>query len=232
MGLFRFLILFYFICCSSAARSVTDSNKVSTSKSSISNAILYRSSIDRFVDKLFDETDTNNDGTVSFEEAYVGCLLLYVQLNRQAPIPPPSRKKFLRIFLQAADKNKSNKSNALDKEEYGDILKKIVGRAFLRLTSHKIATLIGAPLLAEMIVRGLASRKDGFEALLRYIVPINFQEAVIPTLTSRAFHRGLWIVILVNTLGNIFLGSVTLLLDMSLPSTGSIHRRLKAFNMI
>jgi hypothetical protein len=217
MGLFKSLTLFYLICCSCAIGGIgkvlgnTDVNKRSLplSNYSISNARIFRSSVDRFVDKLFDETDTNEDGMVSFDEAYVGCLLLYVRLNRRAPIPPPSREKFLRLFLQATDRNKSNELNLL-------------GRAVLRLTSHKIVTLIGAPLLTEMIVRSMASRKDDIEATVRFIVPSNFHDAVIPTVTSKSFQRGFFMIILVMTLGNSCLAAVTLLLDMSLPKTQSV----------
>jgi len=92
------------------------------------------------------------------------------------------------------------------------------------LASHKIVTLIGAPLLAEMIVRSMTSRKDGFEAIMRYILPINFHDVIIPTVTSKTFQRGFWMVILVTTLGNICLAAVTLLLDMSLPKNYSMHQ--------
>lgn len=229
MGLFRSLILFSLICCTCAVGGIgkggnADVNTISSplSQPSKSKARIYRSSIDRFVDRLFDETDTDEDGMVSFDEAYVGCLLLYVRLNRRAPIPPPSRKKFRRIFLQAAERNKSNELNLLDKEEYGHILKKILGRAVLRLTSHKVVTLIGAPLLTEMIVRSMASRRDGFEATLRFIMPSSFHNAVIPTATSKTFQRGFFMIILVMTLGNSCIAAVTLLLDMSLPKAQSV----------
>eukprot|EP00536_Pseudo-nitzschia_multiseries_P009115 jgi/Psemu1/306305/fgenesh1_kg.248_\ len=218
MGPLLPLLLICFLCCIRV--STVDARKhdsQSPPRASLSNTRLYRSSIDRFVDKLFQETDTNNDGMVSFEEAYIGVLLLYVQLNRSAPIPPPNREKFRRIFLKAAARDKTTNPNALDMEEYGDVLKTIVARAVLRLTSHKIVTLAGAPLLAEMIARSLAARKDGFEALLRSVIPSQFHDATIPTITSRAFHRGLWMVILITTLGNVCLGIVTFLLDMSLP---------------
>ncbi|VEU40582.1 unnamed protein product [Pseudo-nitzschia multistriata] len=212
------ILFFCIIYCASTvdARSV---GSLVAPKPSSSKPRIFRSSINRFVDKLFQETDANNDGQISFEEAYIGCLMLYVQLNQSAPIPPPDRKKFRRIFSQAAaEGNKwNNKKNALDLEQYENMLKKLVARAVLRLTSHKIVTIAGAPLLAEMIVRSLAKRKKGFEELLRSIIPLQFQDATIPTLTSKAFHRGLWMVILVTTLGNIVLATVTQLLDMQLP---------------
>ena len=222
-----FIILFHLICSSFTAGGIIkeggkNKGSYSLSKSSLANARIFRSSIDNFVDKLFEETDTNEDGMVSLDEAYVGCLLLYVRLNRRAPIPPPSRKKFRRIFMKSAGRNESNELNLLDKEEYGDILKVIVGRAILRLVSHRIVTLIGAPLLAEVMVRSLASKKDGFEVTMRFIVPNKYHDIVIPTITSRAFHRGFWMVILVMTLGNTCLALVTFLLDLSLPKSQSV----------
>jgi len=217
------IIFLCFLCC--VRVSIVDARKGGSPlppRASLSTARMYRSSIDRFVDKLFQETDSNNDGMVSFEEAYVAVLILYVQLNRSAPIPPPDRAKFRRIFTQAAGRNKSAKPNMLGMEEYGEILKTIVARAALRLTSHKAATVVGAPLLTEFIVRSLASRKEGLEAILRSVVPSQFHDTTIPTLTSRTFHRGLWMVILVLTLGNICVRTATFLLDRSLPNTQMI----------
>jgi len=212
MGLFRFYFLVYSICYSSAIRRVSGKQRIAHFTI---NSRPFRSRIDKFVDKLFQETDANNDKTISFDEMYVGCLLLYVQLNRQAPIPPPSREKAFVLFLQA-DKDKSN---VLNREQYGMILRKIARRAFLRLSTHKVVTWVGAPLLTEVIVRSLVSRKEGFERVLRFVVPSNYQEKIIPILTSQAFHRALWMVILVAMLGNVCLGCVNFLLDLSLPNS-------------
>jgi hypothetical protein len=160
---------------------------------------------------------------ISFDEAYVGCLLLYIRLNRRAPIPPPSREKFRRIFIQAINRDTSKEANPLlDKEEYGNILKKIVERAIWRLSSHKIATVMGAPLLTEIIVRTVAARKEKVEATLRFIVPCKFHDAIIPTVISTVFLRAFCMIILVMTLGNICLAGVTFALDRSLPDCESV----------
>ena len=152
-GFCRFLCLFCFICCSLATRHdcstlrVTESNGQQRPHRPLSTTIvkMNTSGITKFVDRLFDETDTNNDGTISFDEAYVGFLLLYIQLNRQAPIPPPSRNTALLLFLQADIDN----SNVLNRDQYRLLLQKMVRRAFFRLSSHKLVTWVGAPLLAE-----------------------------------------------------------------------------------
>jgi len=211
MGFFRFFLSLHFICCSLAIRHDGSTQRIAHFTINGTN----RSQIDKFVDKLFQETDANNDGTISFDEAYVGCLLFYVQLNRQAPIPPPSREKALALFLQADN----DKSNVLNREQYGMILRKIVRRAFLRLTTHKVVTWVGAPLLSEVIVRSLFSRIEGFEKVMRFVVPRRFQDFVIPVVTSRAFHRALWMVILVAMLGNVCLECVNFYLDLSLPNS-------------
>ena len=84
--------------------------------------------------------------------------------------------------------------------------------------------------LQKVIVRSLASKKEGIERVVRFVVPVNFHDAVIPIVTSTAFHRALCVVILVVTLGNICLGCVNCLLDLSLPDPHSFPRRWKAYN--
>ena len=163
-GFCRLLCLFCFICCSLATRHdcstlrVTESNGQQRPHRPLSTTIvkMNTSGITKFVDRLFDETDTNNDGTISFDEAYVGFLLLYIQLNRQAPIPPPSRKTALLLFLQADIDN----SNVLNRDQYRLLLQKMVRRAFFRLSSHKLVTWVGAPLLAEGAYLNRVKTKD------------------------------------------------------------------------
>jgi hypothetical protein len=146
---------------------------------------ITKSRIDRFVDKLFDSTDGNHDGTISFQEAYEGVLKFYIKLNRQAPIPPPTREKVL-LFYKQANKGHNNK---LDREEYGKLLEKTVQRAFARLAAHKTVTIVGAPLLAEWIVQKLAYQTNWLERVSSHIVPTRFQDKVIPVITSKTFHR-------------------------------------------
>jgi hypothetical protein len=187
---------------SSAMRATIAGKSISTTKSHI----------DRFVDKIFDSTDVNHDGTISFQEAYEGVLKFYITLNRQAPIPPPTREKVLLLYQQA-DMTRNNK---LDREEYGRLLRTTVRRAFARLAAHKTLTIVGAPLLAELIVQKLASQANWLERVTSHIIPARFQDKVIPVITSKAFHRALWITILVATLGNFCLNVVNFFLDLSI----------------
>jgi hypothetical protein len=184
-----------------------------------------KSLIDRFVDKMFKDTDVNHDGTISFQEVYEGVLKFYIKLNQQAPIPPPTRDKVILLFLQADDSH----TYSLDREEYASLLRKLLRRALFRLAVQKVVTLVGAPLLSEFIVRKLAHKEEVVKNLARWIVPGRFHEKVIPVVTSQGFHRALWITILVATLGNFCLKSVNFLLDLSLPKSVPTDPRLKNF---
>jgi membrane protein YqaA with SNARE-associated domain len=53
----------------------------------------------------------------------------------------------------------------------------------------------------------------------RQVIPSRFQEQVIPVITSKGFHRTLWIIILVATMGNFCLNIVNFLFDLSLTDT-------------
>ena len=174
---------------------------------------------------MFSDTDINHDGTISFQEAYEGVLKFYIKLNQQAPIPPPSREKVILLFLQADQ----SLSNSLDKEEYSSLLRRLLRRAFYRLAVHKTITIVGAPILAELIVRQLANKKEVLENFTRWILPVRFHEKMVPIVTSQAFHRALCVTILVATLGNICLKFVNFLLDLSLPNSEPTDPRLKSY---
>jgi Ca2+-binding EF-hand superfamily protein len=189
---------------SATAEASKVTNKIAKSMS--------KSHIDRFVDRMFRKMDIDHDGTISFQEAYEGILKFYIKLNQQAPIPPPSREKVQMLYRQA---DKTN-NDELNREEFRRLLKRAVRRAVVRLAAHKVVTIVGAPAVAEWIVRNLAFRIDTLERATRYVVPLRFHDKVIPVITSRSFHRTLWIAILVATLGNLCLKTVNFLLDLSL----------------
>jgi hypothetical protein len=161
---------------------------------------------DRFAQKIFDNADTNKDGSVSFSEVYELILQLYVNINRQAPIPPPSRGKVLQLYLDA-DKSHDNR---LSREEFGGIARAVGRRALSRLIAHKLVTLIGAPLLAEYLVRTFAA-KEWVQRMAEAIVPNRFNERILPVITSKAFGRTVLNVLLVATLGNIVLSTVNMI---------------------
>jgi len=234
---FRFLslVLNYCVYCSSSptGREISTgivgvAQTVTALQQNNSKSRIYISSITKKVDELYDLVDANDDGMITFEEAYAGFLHLYVHLNRHAPIPPPSRHDALILFLHA-DKDSSN---SLSREQFRTLLQRMVQRAFLRLTTHKVVTWLCAPILAEGIVWYLAERQESVELLVRLVVPSKYQDAVVSIAISRPFHRSLFMIILVTTLGNIFLNAINSVLAYTLPKISSSDKRLHNYQNV
>lgn len=165
----------------------------------------------RLVDKIFDGADTNKDGTVNFYEVYELVLKFYISINQQAPIPPPSKKRVLQLFLNAD----TSHDNRLNREEFHGLANILARRAVTRVAAHKLLTLVGAPLLAEYLIRkftGVSIMPKIAEAL----VPDRYEEKVMPVVTSPAFCRTLLIIVLVATLGNVVMNMVNKILDLRL----------------
>ena len=99
------------------------------------------------VSGIFDDADTNNDGKVDISEAYILILKLYININRQAPIAPPSRATADLLF-RTSDNDDSGK---LSKQEFTELASKLFGRAGLRVASYKIITVLVAPLLGALL---------------------------------------------------------------------------------
>jgi hypothetical protein len=180
-----------------------------------------KSKFDRFSAKIFDDADTNRDGSIDFAEVYELVLKLYIKINNQAPIPPPSRKKVLQLFLDADTSN----DDRLSKEEFKRMSRIIGRRAMSRLVAHKLVTLAGAPILAEYLVRTLAGKE--WLSRMTDLLPKRFHERFLPVITSKAFCRTVLIVVLVATLGNIVMSIVNSVLDMSLPDEDEDPRLTK-----
>ena len=178
------------------------------------------------VSGIFDDADTNNDGKVDISEAYILILKLYININRQAPIAPPSRATADLLF-RTSDNDDSGK---LNKQEFTELASKLFGRAGLRVASYKIITVLVAPLLGALLAsylcashaRQMADATPGAVplpagliekglALSRDIVPEISQEAIF----SEGFLRTVLIVVLISKLGSAVLGAVDALLLMA-----------------
>jgi len=82
-------------------------------------------------------------------EAQVLVLAIYLKLNRQAPVEPPSRETVAALF-KAADKDKSG---CLTKEEFSGLATSLCAAAFARVASYKCLQILCAPLLAAYIAK-------------------------------------------------------------------------------
>lgn len=200
---------------------------------------MQKSRFSQYVDELFEHADTNKDGHVYFAEVYELVLKLYIYINRQAPIPPPSKEEVIILYLEA-DKTQNNR---LTKEEFSDLahavgmffikfIEKSIKcttkgqRAMSRLLANRVLTLIGAPLLAEAIVRAL-SNKDWMLNMAKFIIPNKYRDYLLPTITSKAFCRTILIIFLVESLGDIILHIVDWAFDKK--KDQNEHPRLKSF---
>jgi hypothetical protein len=196
---------------SSRGGAASPVGKTTTSTTTIRRRHIRRG-IDRLIDRVFDETDTNHDHTISFQEAYESVLKLYIQLNRQAPVPPPKRDIVLKLYNRA-DKCHNHR---LNREEFQSLARMVTRRAVIRLVAHKAVTLLGAPLLAEWIVRSITGPDIAprWEATIRWVCPPPFLDQVLPVVTSITFLRAVWVVLLVATLGNLCLNAVNVILEL------------------
>jgi len=176
--------------------------------------------VERFLDKVFDQADTNKDGTVDIAETYEMVLQLYLKLNRQAPIPPPSRATVLQFFRESdVDGNRR-----ISRDEFGRLARIIGRRAMFRLVAHKMVTLLGAPLLAEYTLRRLIGRPH-LHAWAARVLP----ERYLGTLTSVTLWRTVLIVLFVASMGNIVLGIVDFLLDVNVRAARQITDQKRRF---
>ncbi len=125
--------------------------------------------IQKYMDETFDTLDHNSDGTLSFEEVYELMLLVSIQVNRQAPLAPPS-KELVKMLFERAD---VDKSGTLTKEELRTVVLLAMPRTTVRLGAYKILQFLIAPSLAVRTVNKYYGQLYFVELGKKY-VPIQF----------------------------------------------------------
>jgi len=98
----------------------------------------------RHIDKIFNEADSNNDGSVEIDEAYVLILKVFIYVNRQAPVQPPSLAK-IKTFFATAD---TDQNGRLELEEFRRLVLFVYARNSTRILAYKVVKHVVAPLLA------------------------------------------------------------------------------------
>ncbi|KAL3942171.1 MAG: hypothetical protein SGBAC_003596 [Bacillariaceae sp.] len=172
--------------------------------------VVSKSRFERYIDKVFANADSNKDGMINFSEVYELVLKIYVQLNRQAPVPPPTKETVMQIYK----KSDKNDDKYLTRDEFEVLVKAVSETALVRVVVMKLLKIVGAPLLAEYLIRTL-SGKEWLSNLATSLVPAQYQEKVLPVIASRPFWRAALIVFFVISLGHIVLGIVDTILAMS-----------------
>jgi len=164
----------------------------------------FNKRLDKFLDKIFDDADTNADGSISFPETYDLVLLAFIKLNRKATIPPPTREKVHDLFMQAdLDKN-----GHLGKDEFKRLVPVLLSRASTRLCAHRALTIFGAPLLARKVVQRLKGNSFLKQSGSK-LVPHKYEETVL----NEDFWKTALTVVFVQTLGQTILGVVSFFFD-------------------
>jgi hypothetical protein len=169
---------------------------------------LWRS-INKYAEDLFDKTDANSDGSLSFEEIYKLVLLISIKVNREAPITPPTEEN-MRILFDKADVSKSGK---LTKGEFKKFLRISLPRTSTRVLAHKILSIVVAPMLAFQVVHHFSSNLCLKKLGSSLVGSKWFPEKYAKTVLSEQF----WIVGLtvwfVSKLGNIVVRATTWVYD-------------------
>lgn len=162
------------------------------------------SAFDQYATKIFEEADENSDGTISLSECYELVLKMYIKVNRQAAIPPPTRPTVLKIF-QESDNNHNRR---ISRDEFNNLAKILARRVSLSLVAHSMISYLAAPAAAEYIVR-VYSGKKWLLRMAKSVLPPKIE----PLVTTRAFWRTVLVMTFVSTLGNFILENVYWYLD-------------------
>jgi len=153
----------------------------------------------RRIQRLYQEADTNQDGTINEQEVYEMVLKLYIHVNRQAPMPAPTRTAVRRLF-KLMD---TTRNDRLSKEEFQKLATLLGQRALTRIITCKVIGLLIAPIFAKFLVNE-TPLVEKLQGLTDYDVPEGLVKTVL-------------IVLLVNSLGNAALSVVNWVLDKLLP---------------
>lgn len=166
----------------------------------------FGNKIDDFIEDTFDKADTNGNGRISASETYDLVLQIYLKINRQAPINPPSREKAALIF-DNADKDQNGD---IDRAEFKRLMAILLSRASTRLVAHKFFTLVGAPFLAWELT-GFLSDKVG---LLNWVATkLIAEQQYLETVTNEGFWQTVFTVLFVSTLGDTILTKTSSIYD-------------------
>ena len=142
--------------------------------------------VDKYIDGVFYKADVNH-------EVYELVLLIYITLNRQAPISPPSRAKIIELFTKF-DTKKDGRLNSDECKQFALIG---VSRASAKVLSHKLLTFMVAPMLAWKLVK-VFPRKEQLGQISKVWLP----EKYLNTVLSESFWNMGLTILFVSTLGD------------------------------
>ena len=160
--------------------------------------------IQSYIDKLFDSVDEDHDGGISIGELYERVLLLYVKINQQASVPPPTKATVMALFRNAD----TDRSQRLDRDQFRKIMKVIYSRAATRMILAKVSKVVLAPLLALNTVEWASCSGCWWRENVVSKVPEQ-----MGFLRNANLWRSLLTVVFIITLTNAVVGAATVLLN-------------------
>ena len=161
--------------------------------------------INKYIDRLFDSVDENHDGGVSIEELYERVLLLYVKINQQASVPPPTKATVMALFRNAD----TDRSRRLDRDQFRKIMKIIYSRAATRMILAKLSKVVVAPLLALNVVQICSCSGCWWEENVVTRIPTRWE-----FLLNANLWRSLLTVLFIISLTNVVVSMATVVLDV------------------
>jgi len=160
---------------------------------------LINDPLQKYMNKLFEEADTNQDGSISEDEAYDLVLRLYIKVNQRVSIAPPSRADINNLFQNSRIDLDGN--SRIQRDEFDRLVAALVSRISTRVAAHRFLTFVAAPTLAPTLVHFFP--ESGKDFLSQATMDSQFLMQVLP---DAVLHETFWstalTVCMVSTLGN------------------------------
>ncbi|KAL1562020.1 hypothetical protein AAHA92_04645 [Salvia divinorum] len=137
--------------------------------------------------KVFDRVNNDDGSNLTFEELYIGVLLVYNDINKRLPgrhFDPPTKDQ-VRKLMQECD---MNLDGALDREEFVKFISRLTKDTFLTVSQGLIIALAAAPAVALLTKRS-TENVPGVGKVVEKMP--NSVYASLVTLVVIAFQRGL-----------------------------------------
>ena len=166
---------------------------------------LRKSRYDRFLEKVFEQADTDKDGRLTINDTYEWVLRLYIQINRKAPCNPPTLGQVKRIVhLMDTDRD-----NSINHDEFRDLADLFFQRAGVRIAANRFIKIVVAPLLAESLLQWIKKQAWLYEKIVVPYMP----PSIIPIVTNVQLGRVVCMISLMISLGGFIMEVVDDVLD-------------------
>lgn len=192
-------------------RAKTNSTAIPTCKdasifSSKKDSSIFSRAIQSHAQKLFEESDTNQDGSLYENDVYDLVLKIYIKVNQEAPIDPPSRERVMTLFHQAD----VLKTGTILPCEFEQLLKTLYARASSRVLTYKIINMVGGPFCAITLINTLKNTPNVMEWISSKVLSKLPSKPmfVMKMVTTEAFWVGVLTSFFVDHLASIALTGV------------------------